>query len=125
MSKFLDVLFFIVFFIYNKWKDSDAFYHSAFIVGVLFASTVSFLLEVLFLITRSTYFKIGYPLGSVIFFLIIVYFIYYYHRRKNILITFYTENKNQLNIGYMMYYIVLALMFSTWFVTPFLFKLGN
>lgn len=125
MNRFLDTLFFIVFSIYNRWKDFDAFYHSAFVVGVLFSSSVNFLFELLFLTTNNEIFKFKlFPVGIVLI-MIIACFVYYFYSRKNILITFYSKNKDQLNRSYMIYYIVLALMFSTWFITLFLFKFRN
>lgn len=123
MNRFLDTLFFIIFSLYNKWGDFNAFTHSAIIVGVLFASTFNFLWTILFLITGNDFFEYGlYPIG-IILISIILCFIYYFHRKKSMLVKFYLENKNQLNSRYVLYYFILIIMFSTWFITPFLFKL--
>lgn len=125
MSKFLDTLFFIIFSLYNKWGNFNSFSHSAIIVGVLFASTLNFIWAILFLITENDFFEYGlFPIGVILIFIILC-FIYYYHHRKNILIMFYSENKNHLNRGYVGYYILLVLMSLTWFVTPFVLKLGG
>lgn len=117
MTKFLDNLFYIIYSLYTKWKDFDAFYHSAFVVGVLFASSFTFLLK-LFFITKNKIFDFELLYMYAMWFSIIAIFIYYYYRRKNKLIDFYSKNKGQLNRNYILYYIVLVLMFSTWFLTP-------
>ncbi|GEM_PF-5771942 len=122
MIKFLDTLFYIVYSIYMKWKDFDAFHHAAFVVGVLFASAVGFLLEILYLTTKQKYFKFElFPVG-VMLLLIVVSFLCYYYPRKKILIKLYLDKNNTLDRSYLLYYILLILMFSTWFITPFLFK---
>ncbi len=105
-----------------KWKDFDAFHHAAFVVGVLFASSVGFLLEILYLTTKQKYFKFElFPVG-VMLLLIVVSFLCYYYPRKKILIKLYLDKNNTLDRSYLLYYILLILMFSTWFITPFLFK---
>lgn len=119
MNDFLDKLFFVIYSIYTKWKDFDAFYHSAFVVGVLFASLCTFLSIILYKITEN---KVFYLEGTTLYILwlsIIGIFIFYYYHRKEILIKFYSEN--QLNRNFLIYYLILGLMFSTWFITPFLF----
>lgn len=122
MNKIFDALFFIVFSIYNRWRDFDAFYHSAFIVGVLFASTVNFLIKLLFVTTKNEFFDLELPMLYVIWISIIGCITYYYYRRKGILTEFYSKNRDQLNRNYIPYYIILVLMFLTWF-SPIMFRI--
>jgi|SRR5690554_1862560 len=119
MSKFLYKLFFVIYSIYSRWKDFDAFYHSAFIIGVLFASLFTFLSIVLYKITEDKMFYLEGITLYTLWFSVIGIFIFYYYRRKEILIKFYSEN--QLDNSFLIYYLILGLIFLTWFITPFLY----
>lgn len=119
MNNFLNKLFFVIYSIYTRLKDFDAFYHSAFVVGVLFASFCTFLSIILYKITENKVFYLKGITLYILWFSIIGVFIFYYYRRKETLIAFYSEN--QLNHNFLLYYLILGLMFSTWFITPFLY----
>lgn len=118
MNNFLDKLFFVVYSIYTKWKDFDAFFHTAVVIGVLFASSITFLSLLLYNITGIKIFYLETQTIFILWFAVIGIFIIHYYRRKEILIKFHSENK--LNREFLGYYVLLVLMFSTWFINPFL-----
>lgn len=122
MIRFLNEAFYVVYKMYTRWEDVDAFDHSAFVIGVLIASTVNFIFTLLFIATGCEFLGFNlFPVG-VILVVIIISCIYYFRKRKASLIMCYeSKQKSNPHKKNLMMKITLLLMFSTWFITPFLY----
>lgn len=113
--------------LYIKWGDADAYYHTAFIHGVLLASFINFLIALLLLITRNPIFKFSlYPIGLILA-VIIGLVVFYFHRRRTHFIHLDKNPKILKNtqMDNWIVAIVVSIMLLTWILTPILYKFAT
>jgi len=125
LSKFLYISFGRLYQLYTKWGNVDAYYHTAFVFGILLASVVNFIIAILYYQTCNTLLKFGlFPIGTMLI-LIIGFVIFYFHKRKNLYVI---SNKNlpkKLTKDDWLSIVLMIMMFSTWFITPLFYKWGS
>ena len=120
---FIDKFFFRIYRIYKSWGDVDAYYHSAFVVGVLIASAINCILAVLF--AKLNYKVLEFNLFTTGIFLlsIVAGFIFYFHKKKSD----FESSDYDFQISTFEKYVInilIALFFATWIVAPIIYKSG-
>ncbi len=107
--------------LYLKWGDVDAYYHTAFVQGVLIASSINFLIALGYYYTRNSIFQFSlYPVGLLLV-TVIALVVFYFHRNKKHFVDSNKRLSKVLTKDDWIVIIIMALMFSTWFITPFLY----
>ena len=123
MNIYINKAFARIFRIYKKWGDIDAYYHSAFILGILFASTMNLVCAILFYYLQYDFLKFDlFPVG-ILLILVILFTIYYFYSNKE-MIEGHVICKNKQERKNLLLDTILILMFTTWFITPFVYKMG-
>ena len=120
MNKFLDISFGLIYQFYLKYGDFDAYYHTAFVQGVLLASSINFLREMAYYFTKNPIFKFSlYPVG-VMLVIVIASVVFYFHRNKNYYVDSNERLSKVLTKDDWIVIMIMGIMFSTWFITPFI-----
>jgi len=124
MRDYLRISFGIIYRFYKRWGDADAFYHTAFVHGVLLASTVNFLISIALNMTGNPMFRFGlFPVGVVLI-SIIGLVIFYFHSNKDLFIESSLNYPKKRSKKEWFVIMSLLLMFSTWVLAPILYKMG-
>jgi len=122
---FVDISFGRLFNLYKRWSWIDPYYSVAFVYGVLVASSINFIFAVLYYISGHDLFAFRFYPTWLILFLFVWVIYYYFHRNK----VRYREVINKLPENYSIKdYLVMGvviLMFSTWFISPVIYKWGS
>lgn len=124
MSDYVIISFGRMYQFYSKWGDADAFYHTAFVHGVLVASTVNFLIAIVFNLTGCSFFRFGlYPVG--IFLIIIIGMVtFYLHTQRATLLDSSLKLPRQRSRKDWHVLAFKIVMFSTWILAPVFYKIG-
>jgi len=122
---FVDISFGRLYNLYKRWSWIDPYYSVAFVYGILIAFTTKFIFAVLYYISGHDILAFRLHPALVIVFLIIGVTYYYFHRNK----VHYREVIDTLPEKYSIkdYLVmgVVVLMFSTWFISPIIYKYGT
>lgn len=125
MSNFLFISFRRLYQLYTKWGDVDAYYHAAFILGILLASSVNFIVALVYYQTGNPLLSFGlFPVGMVLI-IIIGIVVFYFHQNKSLYLK---SNKNlpkKLTKDDWLSIVMMIIMLSTWFIAPLFYKWGS
>jgi hypothetical protein len=121
----LDISFGRIYKLYLKWGNADAYYHTAFVHGVLLASFINFLIGILYYFTGYQLFRFSlFPVG-VFLAIVIGFVVFYFYRNKS----YYVESTKWLSNRFTKDdWITIGLniiLFSTWFISPIVYKWGT
>jgi len=120
MIKIFDNFFYIIYKLYKKTGDSDAFYTATFVLGVLVSTTIYSINILLYIITKIDFFYFNLTKFLIISAVTIITIIFHFDKRQTLLEEHYSKNKAKLT-----HKILLSIMFSTWFILPYLAKFSK
>jgi len=108
--------------LYLNWGDDDAYYHTAFVIGVLLASTINFIFSIVYFWTGFPLFRFSlFPVGVFLIFIIGIV-VYYFHKKRIHYIDSNVRLSKSLSKDDWIVIFTMIIMFSTWFQTPLLYK---
>ncbi len=122
---FIEISFGRLYQLYKRYSWIDPYYSVAFVYGVLIASSINFLIALIFYYTGNKLFEFNFFPNGVILFIFVELIFYFFYKNKER----YTESIKNLPRGYSRKdYLIMGivfLMFSTWFLGPIVYKMGS
>jgi hypothetical protein len=121
---FVEISFGRLYNLYKRWSWIDPYYSVAFVYGALIASTTKFMIAVLYYLSGNDFLAFRLHPALVIFSLIIWLTYYYFHRNKVYYRKIIARLPEKYSIKDYLVMAIVVLMFSTWFISPVVYKWG-